>query len=421
MAEGTLYPDVLGVITHERLTLYEALHAAIGIFPASTVLDQPVEALLLLQNLLDQPLRLQLSLRSPTHDPKGNLINIFTPKPRLSIVLPGGDCGLLHIPLIPQLPTPPGEHYRVGVHITLEKPDIFHQVRSLGSGSPPNLLSISPVRLSVLREIEFKAQTSSEAQLCATFNLLPGHLPPRAEVPVTRYEALWTVRDLQHEQEQMKAVAAEALRFAKSLDRGLIFGPLFTRTKDIFGDAGIPLHPGETMFITKALTYVMEDGLELEQGFSLAEGYWFRRLCGLMIREPDVIKNPDRLLNLLYTAVVQDAVMLGFSMVGHDTRVDFGDLDERTAYMSKVTAALEGRVPLALEYLYVPLILAGVILNARMIVARENPWHSLEALVEARNGRIRLAGLGLREVFDILDGLIERSERLLWEMRVPKD
>ena len=141
----------------------------------------------------------------------------------------------------------------------------------------------------------------------------------------------------------------------------------------MFGDGGIPLHPGESNTITKQLIYVMEDGLELEQGFSVADSKWFERLCWLMAHDPDVIKNRDHLLNLLYTAVIDDAVMLGFSMVGQDTHADFGDIDEQHTYAARLIAALEGRRPLSLEHVYVPLVMAGTMLTARMAQPQRKP------------------------------------------------
>jgi len=104
----------------------------------------------------------------------------------------------------------------------------------------------------------------------------------------------------------------------------------------------------------------------------------------------------DALLNLLYNDVVYDAVMLGFSMVDHDAKIDFGSEAERADHASKIVAALGRRIPMGLEHVYVPLILAGTILAPRLTIANENPWHSLASLKEARDGRNSLAGTCFR-------------------------
>jgi hypothetical protein len=415
------YPDILGMLTEERLTLHNVLQCAIGVFPVNTMLEQPVEVLLLLQNLIDQPLRLQLTIQSPPRDPSGNLLNIFTPKPRLVITLPGAETGLLHLPAIPQLPTQPGKDFPVLVHVALQKPDRYTQIRAESGGRPPSVLSISPFRITVLRDIQFTAQTFDPQQLGVTFDVLSGHLPPREDNLQPRYEALWTLHDLEQEQAKLQEVTGDARRFANSLARTTVYNPLYTRTKDVFTEAGMPLQPGEITFITKLLTYVLEDGLELEQGFSLETGYWFQRLCGLMIKTPEITQDLDQTLKLVYNGIIQDAVMLGCNMLTHDMKLDFGDKREQTSYANKVVAGLESRQTLSLEHVYVPLIMAGLLLAARVTMPGQNPWRSVTALKEARNARIKQADGGMREVFDILDMLIEKTERMLWEMRIPRE
>ncbi|MBN1200766.1 MAG: hypothetical protein JXJ20_02810 [Anaerolineae bacterium] len=417
-----LYPDILGVLSDERLTVDDVLQCALGIFPAATAIGKPVEMLLLVQNLIDQPLPLRLAILTPTRDAQGNLLNIFTPKPRLEMALAGGDCGLLHLPITPQLPTPTGKNYPVRVRIEVEKPERFVRVRPADSGHRPSLLSISPFRIAALREIHFRAQVHNERQLGVLFDVLPGRFPPLKNEPMPRYEALWTVReDLQKERARAKEKAGEALNFVNRLTRKQVYPLLINRVKDAYGDGGLPLHPGEAIFLAKILTYVMQEGLDMEAGFSLAASQWFQHLCWLMAHDPNVVQNLEQLIKLVFTSVLHDAVLLGFSMVHHNAGIDFGDEHEQADHARKLTAALEGRMPVLMEYVYVPLVLAGVILNARMTMPDENPWRSLDAIQEARDGRISLAGIKFREVFDILDSLIADGERLLREMRIPRD
>ena len=416
------YPDILGMLTDQRLTVEMVVQCSLGVFPRTTTLGQPIEALLLLQNLTDQPLELQITTRIPTRNPDGDLINVFTPKPRLAFKLPAGEAGLLHIPLTPQLPTPTGRSCPILLKVDVKKPGHYEMVRPLGGGEQPNLLALSRFRLAALRDVEFSSTHDQAGFLQVAFDVLSGHIPPRDEQPMPRYEALWTIRAQEQEEARARAVAAEALHFARSaLTQNTLFAPLRDRTREVFGDGGIPLHPGESNSITKQLIYVMEDGLELEQGFSVADSKWFERLCWLIAHDPGVIKNREHLLNLLYTAIIDDAIMLGFSMVGQDTHADFGDLDEQRSYTAQMIAALEGRRPLSLEHVYVPLVMAGAMLTARMSQPSENPWTSLDTLKEARDGRISLAGEGFREVFAILNTLIQRTETQLRELHIPRD
>jgi hypothetical protein len=299
----------------------------------------------------------------------------------------------------------------------VQKPDKYTQIRPVVGGRPPSLMSISPFRIAVLRDIKFKAHE----QLSITFNVQAGRLPPRSEPLQPRYEALWTQRDFEQELAKLQEVSGAATRFANTLTRTTVYNPLQTYTREIFAAAGMALLPGEITFITKLLTYVLEDGLELEQGFSLETGYWFQKLCALMIKTPDVIQNIEQTVKLLYTSAVQDAVLLGCRMLTQDMKLDFGGQQEQLGYANKVITALEGRQPISLDYVYVPFVMAGLLLTARVGLPGQNPWKAIASLKESRNERIKTAGETLHEVFEVVDELIQSTERNLRDMRIPPE
>ena len=61
-----LYPDVLGAIAGGlRVTFDDALQAAVGIFPHSAYLNQPVEVIVILQNMIDQNTDVKVALHLP--------------------------------------------------------------------------------------------------------------------------------------------------------------------------------------------------------------------------------------------------------------------------------------------------------------------------------------------------------------------
>jgi hypothetical protein len=320
----------------------------------------------------------------------------------------------------PQLPTRPAGGYTIAVHIAVQKPDSFLRVRPIMGGPKPSLVAISPFRVAVLREVKFGAQLESLNQLRVAFDVLPGRFPARSEQAQLRYEPLWTVSEMSEKEDQAKAMASEALSFSKTFTRMTVAKPLLECTKTLYGDAGMPLHPAEAVFISKALVYVLEDGLDLEPGFSRTEGAWFKRLCQLMAEDRSLIDDIDTLIDRLYTAVLQDAVLVGFKMVSHDTRADFGDGLEQADYALRLVSLLESGSGVGLEHIYVPLVMAGTMLHGRLVLPNEKQWHNLDELKEARNGRISLADAAFGEVFNLLNTLIERAERLLKETRVPR-
>ncbi len=416
-----MYPDVLGQLSEHRLTIGDLVQCALGIFPAVTALDRPVEALVLLQNMTNRPLALRLLVKTPVRDAAGQPALFFTPRPRLALTLPPVECGLVHIPITPQAPTRPGPGYPIVVAIEATAPDRYQVVRPPSGGPPPSLLTISPTRLAVLRDIAFSARQVAPQQLGAMLDVYPGRLPPLEDLPQPRYEALWTLSDFRQEEQQVAASCDDALKVARALSPTLLYVPLLEHTNAVFAEAGMPLHPAEALFIVRTLMYVLQEGLDLEQGFSREDSAWFKRLCRLLATNPDVAHDIDRLISLLYSAAIYDATMLGFYVVSSFTDADFGDQAERTDYATRLVAALEGRAPIRLEHIYVPLVLAGVALHGRVLLPGEKPWQSLIQLSHARDGRIDLAGATFDEVFDLLNLLIDKACRLLTDLRIPRD
>jgi hypothetical protein len=411
-------PDIFAALTDERATVAGIVQAALGVFPAVTTLGRPVEGLLLLQNLIDQPLTVHIAVHLPEQDIYGAHLSLTTPRPRLTVLLPPAEVGLLHLPVTPQPPSDASDGYHIGIGIDVIPPEHYQPLRPLYGGEKPSLLAISPFRAEVLREVGFSARTDARGHLAVPFGVLPAVVSAYEQDPEPRYEPLWTVRDLKQELARTKEIAGEALTYARGLTAAQLFPILLSHTRQAYSTAGMPLHIGEAMAIARALTYTMI-GYTSEPNPTLARMRWFQRLCWLLVHTPDATRTPDQLVQGLYPNIVHDAVLIGFRLVAERIRVNFGNPAEQSDYVEKLIAGLAGHLPLGLEHIYVPLVLLGTALAAEVRAPQENPWNSLELLEEARDGRIRLADAGFSEVFDLLNQLIRQAEQALYQQRLP--
>jgi hypothetical protein len=413
------YPDVLGTITGGSRLNVELVQCAFAVYPSSTALGQPFEALVLLQNICDRPLQINVAVQLPRKDSNGNRMSVITSKDEVLITLQGGETGLLHIPIVPHLPTQPSENNKLGVRFQVRGvPKTYRIVRHVHGGRPASALNMSPFRLNILREVGFTAQSMDPTTLVDSFNVIPGHVEnvPYGEI---RYETLWSVKELPTEQVKYAALSLQAERFVGTLSRMQIFEPLMIATEQRFTHIGLPLHPGEIMYITKILTYVMEDGLDLEDGFKLTDGRWFQRLVSV-INDQYITGDSDRLVGFLYTAALHDAVRVGLSMVERTTHKTFGTEDEHVIYANEVVSALEGSIPPDLGHVYLPLVLAGLLLNAQVRGPRENLWSSVAQVREAWRGRQRLADSTFEPVSEMLDTFLYDAEEFLQRSRIPR-
>src|ERR1041385_2840205 len=160
------FPDVLGTITGGSHLNVDLVQCAFGVYPTSTALGQPFEALVLLQNTCDRPLQVIVSLRLPRKDANGNRMSMITAKDEIPVTLQGGETGLLHIPVVPHLPTQPSENNKLGVSFQIRGiPKTYRIVRHAHGGRPASALNMSPFRLNILREVGFSAQSPEPATL----------------------------------------------------------------------------------------------------------------------------------------------------------------------------------------------------------------------------------------------------------------
>ncbi|MBZ0278555.1 MAG: hypothetical protein K8I60_20575 [Anaerolineae bacterium] len=419
-----LYPDVLGSITGGKRISMDKLQCAVGVFPSKTYINQPIEVVLILQNMVDQNMQLKIGLQMPTVDKKGNPVVIDIPKKTLSVGIRAGEVGVLRIPIVPQPPTQPGTGYPVRIAIRYRTANEGRFVRPLAGGAPPSVLSVSPFKLQVLREVEFNSHIWNQSTDIITtyFDIAPKRIPPLNQDLQAHYESLWTHEELAEERELAQAKRQAALRVATGLTRASVYEPLRKAIDDRFAERGIPLHPGETMAIAKIMTYALDEGLELEPGFAMEEGRWFQTLCQVLAHNEDVedLERGDLAVKYLFAAALYDAILLGFSVIQPKVREDLGDRSERVNYANRVLGWLAGQIEGDLSFVYLPLVLAGVVVNQIVTNRGDNPWVLLDELTEARGGRERLVSGEAQAIFHMLDDLLADGTDSLRRSRVPR-
>ncbi|MBX3085211.1 MAG: hypothetical protein KF716_26495 [Anaerolineae bacterium] len=412
-------PDVLGMITNgERLNI-SLLQCAYALHPRTTVLGQPLEALVLVQSAANKPIQVNLTVRLPKRDAAGNRLNLWTPKDNVQIVLQPAETGLLHIPIVSRQPTQPAEDLPITVKVEVKLPRNVGQVRPSTGGRAASILNMSPFRLSILREVGFRVVQQEEAHLSDTFSIVPGTISTAQPANAPRYETLWTAKDLEAEKARYAELEQYAHRFAATITRNVVLEPLQTLLETKFAAGGLPLAPAEALFAAKTLTYAMEDGLDLEPGFSLYEAKWFHQLVGLMA-EPEMTSDIEALLTRLFPAILYDGVMLGLSLVARISEESLGTHDEHISYANEVINAVEGQASIDLGHAYLPLILAGLLLTYTVKGIHENPWTSLGEVRQAWHGRLRLADNEFEWVDKVFRLFYDEAERSLDEARIAR-
>jgi len=420
----SMYPDVLGAITNGTRISIDDLQCAVGVFPETTYINQSCELIVILQSMVDENMQVKVAIQLPTEDKKGNPVVIDTPKKMVSLGLRPGEVGVLRMPMVPHPPTQPGKQLPVRVAVRYRTAKPGRAVRPPAGGAPPSTLDMSSFKVQSLKEVTFSAHTWNQSTDIITtyFDIAPKRMPNIPQDLKPQYETLWTHDAMRVERQLMLNKLQDAHRVAAGLTRSRVYEPFVHAVDERFANRGLPLHPGEVHAIAKIMTYTLDEGLELEPGFRVEDSLWFKTLCQVLAHDESVEDWPrsELAVKYLFESTLFDAIILGFAVIEPKVREDLGTRDERFSFANRVLTWFVGKGEADLSYVYLPLVMAGVVVNQIVSSRDDNPWIMLEELHEAVRGRARLFTGEASVIFDMTSALLREGEESLKRARIPK-
>ncbi len=411
-------PDLLGAITNGERVNLNVVQAALGVHPRTTPAGRPFEVILLLQNASDVDVDVNVRVRLPDRDAKNDRNRFFAQKERLLVGLRPAEVGYVTLPASCSPKTAVEKGYQVAVDI---------QVKTVGNKKPERIRSPEGGGVLVetelpediqehiwhLQQMVFSAERTGRSTLAAHFNVKKSEIGGMEELS-PGWTTLWTMRD-----HVDKTILADRVRneldvLLPRLGREAVFFPLLDVLQTRFReDGGYPLRAGEAVFIAKALTLVVEQGVtqvsddiaDLEE--DLPE--WFLRTCRVLFDRPEAAKNATYLLQeLVFYELVRDAIRLGMTMVSTVMDEDFGDDQAEENLVGDILESLHNG---SLDYtrVYLPLVMAGLIANTRIVMAQERPRDTIWLLHKDQEQRAREKHEANTPVFQMVEQLIDRA------------
>lgn len=419
------YPDVLGAITGGARIPLGDLQCAIGLFPRQAFINQPAEAVIVLQNMVDREVQVKVAMRLPTADRKDHPAVFEAAKSQVNQALKPGEVGVLRMPFVARLPTRPDKGFPVRIAVRYRTPANAETIRPPSGGAPPSVLTISPFKLQVLRDVTFSAHIwNDSAEIITTyFEVAPKRLPRAPELPAPSYETLWSREHMPKEITQALAHLDDARRLADAKAHGSSYNAFLKVVDEQFAARDWPLHPSEAMAIAKMMAYAVDDAPNLEPDVEVEDTRWFQALCQVLASRPDAmqINRHTLIATTLFSEVLYEAILLGFKVLETRVSENLGSREERIEFANKVLAWMGGRGQGDLTYVYLPLVLGGLAVS-RIVRAgiRESPWEIVDGLEEAVQGRIRLADDASIVIFDMLRTLLNRHASMLRAQRIER-
>ena len=422
------------MITGGRRVTVDVVDVAATVFPPIAPAGTVLHALVLVQNTVNVPVDIVVQLSLPESDAAGHAGRITTPivKP-LRIGLLPGEVGYVSLPFTTEHRTEPGKGYEAQFNISAEcvqqhaKP-----VRGPGNKTLADIRQLNETcqrQVSQLRTYSFSTQKAGKSALAATFGGLLGDknsvvapfeiLPPAIAKfepqQKAEYVSLWTEADIIDEARIIGNVRPLLDKLLPHMTHDRLLSPCLKATQAYFEHAHYPLDAVEALLVTKILLLAVEQSMPKTAPGTEPTGYprWFTRLCRFLIRQPEAA-NPAVLEQLvlkeLYPEFVFEGALLGFAIL-EPTLVHFHSLPaDIPGYAKQLRAALTGGDrPLTTIRVYLPLILAGLAINARLVTPEENVRETYSAFAEAIGKRVDEQKFGTQFIFDIAESLLQQG------------
>lgn len=375
------YPDILGDLVDARQRLeVNGVHYVAGLQPPTIAPGQATALQICLQSCWDLPVEVAITLSlSPPVVPFLSFI-----QPKTDVPLEAAEVGELSIPIACAPNTPPGE-YPINVTVGVGYKNRGQYVRSQKNEGhlSDNLLAFTMgLGLAASVGLGFNART------CADLVLRLGvGGPPEAAAATDMtptFISHWTVAELPLQGKAQKYVNDQRLYLLSKLSRQPLFMAFMDESKTRFGNAGLALHVGEALFIAKILTFAAEHFLSQadRQDGVLVPAYSLAFRYNLPVSDPvTLITRAD------YAHIIRLATSLSFGLLRQRLGRDPWFLEEQLAVTDLLASRVEQGGILPAEFLYLPLLLGGLLVAHQVLMPGENVAQSLGLLVKARQAR----------------------------------
>lgn len=378
---STEYPDVLGdLVEAQRRFEVNGVHYVMTLAPTTLAPGQTANLRIWLQSCWDIPLQVGITIHLPTQPPPAlAIIQKLTEVP-----LQAAEVGEVTIPITCLAEALPKAYpVTVTMGAKLESRGLFIRAKENEGRLGKTLLSFTTgMDLAQSVGLGFKARTQPEQRLTLHVEGPPQPGPSPNLVPT--YLSHWTVEDLPFLGRARQHVNDQRLYLPPKVTRQALYVAFLEESQARFRDAALPLQIGEAIFLARILTHCVEyflqrpewqDGI-LVPAYSLAFRY------SLATNDPiSLIVRAD------YARVTRLAISLSFGLLRQHLKRDPWTLEEQLAVTDLVADRVERGGTLPAEFLYLPLLLGGLMIAGEVQMPGENLAQSLDLFAKARQQR----------------------------------
>jgi len=379
---STQYPDVLGDLIQAReRSEVNGVHYLAALHPPTIAPGEVARLQIWLQSCWNVPVQAGIRVHLPVQQPAPtfSVIQELTEVP-----LEAAEVGEVAIPIACTAQTEPGDYgitVRLGVKIE-ERGQYIRSKEHSGELDAPLLRFTTGTSLSLAVGLGYVAHTQPESVLPLRVEGSPQTDKTSDMIPT--YLSHWTVDELTLWGKARQLVNDRRLYLLPQISRHALYLAFLDEGRARFKDAGLSLHLGEAVVLAKIMTHAVEYFMQNSgwQDAILIPAYTLAYRHNLETGDPvPLIVRAD------YARIARLASSLTFGMLRQQVGHDIWTLEEQLAVTDLVADRVEQGGALPVEFLYLPLLLGGLMVASQVQMPGEDLAQSLDLFAKAREQR----------------------------------
>ncbi|MFW5690960.1 MAG: hypothetical protein ACOCXZ_00550 [Chloroflexota bacterium] len=405
------------------------VEVALATRPRTVKAGREFEVIMLIQNTLDCPVDVTATLQLPAKDHEGQAGRFLTGTERLVVGVAPAEVGYVTLPMSTMPDTAIGSDYMIGMDVSAKPLAKGQRIRHDGGSlfNPETVPASKRDAITDLQKLRFSTRQRrgflrSGTVLETPIAIIQGKIGRTPDFK-PGWTSLWTLED-QQDPDLLIAKYGELMRqkVLPGISKDKLFEPMVRKTFTLFKQAGYTLTKEETFSVTRlllcildyaaghtgsaaagiydvmgTLRYVVRERERIEKARLIGEEpeiklpHWAIGYMQLLAKDERVARVPNKVIpELLYDAVLRDALEYGLRIVERDSGENLGGDEEMAAYVDIVIGRLRDG-DMDFGHAYLPLVIGGFIVTDQVLIGDErvaDVMKSLRFLLEKRENEI---------------------------------
>jgi hypothetical protein len=405
------YPDVMNDLTDARLRFESGSVQYLAEFVPGTVAPGHVTQLrITCQNIVDAPTHLRVDLSPPK--PRGKLRRLPQAPFELMetvirLTLKNGEVGQLSVPVRIHAQVPQAK-YAFTVHVESETQAGAVRVRPTSTQNQIKGLRIRyPQGLGITQIASWGFDTTRRNAQDVELEVAGSAGEPTEASFAPHFNSVWMPEHWDLVSTARREVNDRRVYLMSELATDRVFASMFQESPMWFAESGVQLHVGEALLVAKMLTSAVMYLLTTVVGQDCLLVPIFAYALANEQPTGDVLW---LVTQLGYTHVLELAIAQSFALVEQSVGRQVWTAAEQRAARDFIIESLNAGRPLPAEFVYLPLILGGLVVVRDLVLDGEDVGQTIGLLQAARAQRVdAFDSQEWRDLDDILSQLVAKQ------------